>query len=646
MTPFSSSTSRSAATRASLERLYKDWSSGGVRVLAVAARDVPSRDVYGREDERDLEFLGFLAFLDRPKEGVGAALEGLGRLGVSVKLITGDNRLVARHVALSVGLRSERLLTGRQLDRLNDEALWHAAERTDLFVEVDPRQKEDVWRSRKQGIVGFLVTASATPRPCTRPTSASVDHAADVAGTRRFRLLKPHLDVIRRGIQETAAPSNTLKYVMTTTSITSATWSAWRRPRCSFLPARWPARCSQQFLVGHPALGLASDSVDELVDRPRRWDVIGKFMVEFGLLSSLFDLLTFAALLWAFHAAAETFRTAWFVESLLTELAVALVVRTRRRFYESRPGRLLLGSTLAMIPWPSPCPTFPSPGCSASFPYPALSSCRSPWLRRLCRRRQQQTTVLSRPAVVRGSGASSASWPSAVSLIGLAALGTDEARVRRLAARFMSFAAGALLGDAFLHLVPETLSSGGRLRGPLLIVAGILLFFLLERVLRQRHSAGHVHRFLHEASRPELAEINLAGDAVHNFIDGLVIGATTSVPALGAYPRPCSCTNTAGLGDFGILIHSGLSVRRATWLNAASASAAILGTAVALAAGTIAREQVVAALVPLAAGGFVYLAAAGLMPELQHERAPRAGLEQLALMAAGVAVMAALTLIE
>ncbi|HEY7699989.1 MAG TPA: HAD-IC family P-type ATPase, partial [Vicinamibacteria bacterium] len=146
------------AAKFSLQKRYEDWSARGIRVLAVAARDLDRRAAYGREDERDLTFSGFLTFLDRPKEGVATAIADLAKLGVSLKLITGDSKLVAQHVASLVGLPARTILSGKDVQTLNDEALWHAAERTDLFVEVDPNQKERVILSlKKMGhVVGFL----------------------------------------------------------------------------------------------------------------------------------------------------------------------------------------------------------------------------------------------------------------------------------------------------------------------------------------------------------------------------------------------------------------------------------------------------------------------------------------------------------
>jgi Mg2+-importing ATPase len=349
-----------AKQRAALERRYDEWCGRGIRVLAVAVRGMLAQEAYRREDEHDLTFAGFLTFLDRPKQGVTEALENLSRLGVSVKLITGDSKLVAQHVAGLVGLSTGHVLTGADLDGLHDEALWHAAERTNLFVEVDPNQKERIILSlKKMGhVVGFLGDGvNDAPAMHAADTSLSVEHAVDVAREAAdFVLLERHLDVIRRGIEEGRKTfANTLKYVLTTTSanlgnMVSMAAASFFLP---FLPLLAGQILLNNFLSDIPAIGIADDSVDpELVERPRRWDMrfIGRFMLEFGVLSSAFDFLTFAALLGPFHATPELFRTGWFVESLLTELVVALVVRTRRPFFRSKPGKVLLVSTMVLIP--------------------------------------------------------------------------------------------------------------------------------------------------------------------------------------------------------------------------------------------------------------------------------------------------------
>jgi Mg2+-importing ATPase len=348
-----------AAARAELTAQYERWTAQGIRVLAVAVRTCEVKSEYGRADEQDLAFAGFLTFLDRPKEGVRETIADLAKLGVSIKLITGDSKLVAQHVAGLVGLRAERVLTGDELLALHDEALWHAAERTDLFVEVDPNQKERIILSlKKMGhVVGFLGDGvNDAPAMHAADTSLSVEQAVDVARQEAdFVLLERHLDVIRRGIEEGRKTfANTLKYVLMTTSANLGNMVSMAAASLflPFLPLLASQILLNNFLSDIPAIGLADDSVDrELVERPERWSIrwIGRFMVEFGILSSVFDILMFAVLLGVFRAAPELFRTGWFVESLLTELVIALVVRTRRPFFRSTPSRLLLVSTVALI---------------------------------------------------------------------------------------------------------------------------------------------------------------------------------------------------------------------------------------------------------------------------------------------------------
>ncbi len=344
--------------RAALEARNAEWSGRGIRVLAVATKLLPRKSGYGRADEAELCFAGFLTFLDRPKQDVPRAIADLRKLGVSVKLITGDARLVAEHVAGLVGLGTQRVLTGAQLDELHDEALWREAERTDLFVEVDPNQKERIILSlKKMGhVVGFLGDGvNDAPAMHAADTSISVEHAVDVAREAAdFVLVQQDLDVIRRGIEEGRRTfANTMKYVLTTTSANLGNMVSMAAVSLflPFLPLTAGQILLNNFLSDIPAIGIAGDSVDaELIERPRRWDTgfIGRYMVEFGLLSSVFDVLTFGLLLWLFQATPAEFQTTWFVESLLTELAIALVVRTRRPFYRSRPGTMLLGLTVAL----------------------------------------------------------------------------------------------------------------------------------------------------------------------------------------------------------------------------------------------------------------------------------------------------------
>lgn len=355
--------------RAELEARFTEFSNRGLRVLAVATRRMAPQASYSRSDEKELEFEGFLTFLDQPKEGVADAIADLAKAGVTVKVITGDAKLVAVHVAHRVGLRADRVLTGAELDELHDEALWREAERTDVFAEVDPNQKERIILSlKKMGhVVGFLGDGvNDAPAMHAADTSLSVEQAVDVAREAAdFVLLERDLQVIRHGIEEGRKTfANTLKYVLTTTSANLGNMMSMAVASLflPFLPLLAGQILLNNFLSDIPAVGIADDSVDpELVQTPRRWDVrfIARFMVEFGVLSSAFDFLTFGTLLYVFRASPELFRTGWFVESLLTELVIALVVRTRRAFFQSRPGRLLLTTTVILVPFAFLIPYLP-----------------------------------------------------------------------------------------------------------------------------------------------------------------------------------------------------------------------------------------------------------------------------------------------
>jgi len=364
-----------------VEARVSAWNLDGIRVIAVAVRDLEPQPSYGHADERDLMLAGFVTFLDEPKSGVEKAIADLAALGVAVKVITGDTQLVAEHIAHRVGLAARHILTGGDLDALNDEALWHEAEQTDVFAEVDPNQKERIILAlRKTGhVVGFLGDGvNDAPAMHAADTSLSVEQAVDVARqVADFVLLERDLDVIRGGIEEGRRTfANTLKYVLTTTSANLGNMVSMAAASLflPFLPLTAGQILLNNFLSDIPAVGIADDAVDpELVNRPRRWDMrfIARFMVEFGILSSAFDLLTFAFLSFVFRANVASFRTAWFVESLLTELVIALVVRTRRPFFRSRPGRVLLDSTLALIAVTLAIPYLPFVRALGFVPLPA-----------------------------------------------------------------------------------------------------------------------------------------------------------------------------------------------------------------------------------------------------------------------------------
>jgi Mg2+-importing ATPase len=303
-----------------------------------------------------MTLLGFLLFFDPPRPETARTIASLERLGVELKIITGDNRSVALHVAKEVGLEVRGLLTGAEMSRLHDEALWQQADRTTIFAEVDPNQKERIIAAlRKTGhVVGYLGDGiNDAPALHAADVGVSVDTAVDVAREAAdFVLLEHSLEVICEGIAEGRRIfANTLKYVFTTTSANFGNMfsMAGLSVFLPYLPLLPTQILLNNFLSDFPAMAIATDEVDhEMVDQPRRWDVvfIRNFMIVFGLVSSFFDYLTFGLLLLVVKVGEAEFRTGWFIESLLTELMILLVVRTRRPLSRSRPGFYLWLSTL------------------------------------------------------------------------------------------------------------------------------------------------------------------------------------------------------------------------------------------------------------------------------------------------------------
>ena len=343
------------ATR-ELDVRFAGWSRSGLRVLAVATREISERrGQYSRDEERGMCFEGFLLFEDPPKRGAAEAVVQLRERGVELKMITGDNSLIAKHVAAAIGMPSDVVVTGAELNGLSDEALWHRAVAATVFAEVDPGQKERIIRSLKESghVVGYLGDGiNDAPALHVADVSISVENAVDVAReAAEIVLLRPDLGILRAGIDEGRRTfANTQKYILTTISANFGNMLSMAAASMAlpFLPLLASQILLNNFLSDIPGAAIASDTVDaEWIRRPRRWDSreIGRFMFVFGLVSSVFDLCTFGVLLKVFGAGVEEFRTGWFVESLLTELAVALVIRTRLPCYRSRPGLWLSVTT-------------------------------------------------------------------------------------------------------------------------------------------------------------------------------------------------------------------------------------------------------------------------------------------------------------
>lgn len=346
------------AYRENIQNLFETWSSKGYRVLGVSQKNVPAKTQYPIADEQAMIFCGFLLFNDPPKPDVIQTITDLKDLGVQLRIITGDNKLVALYTAEMIGLTVSNTLTGAELITMSDEVLWNAVENTNLFTEVDPNQKERIILAlkKKNHVVGYMGDGiNDAPALHAADVSISVNTAVDVAREAAdFVLLEKNLDVLRRGIELGRITfANTLKYIYITTSANfgnmfSMAGAALFMP---FLPLLPKQILLINFITDYPALTLAGDSVDpEMINQPHRWDIrfIRKFMFTFGWISSAFDYLTFAVLLIGFRVQEATFQSGWFIVSILTELMMLLVMRTQKPFFRSKPAPTLLYSSIGV----------------------------------------------------------------------------------------------------------------------------------------------------------------------------------------------------------------------------------------------------------------------------------------------------------
>ena len=352
--------------RQKLHQQAEDLGSKGFRTLGVAYRDC-DRDSFSKDDETNMTFLGYLALFDPPKPGIADTLKELQQLGVTPKMITGDSKAVAMSIIQQVGLPEPKALTGSELEKLSDEALMHRVQETNVFAEVEPNQKERIIIALKKAgnVVGYLGDgindASALH---AADVGISVESAVDVAKEAAdIVLMEKDLNVLIEGVKEGRITfANTLKYVFMATSANFGNMFSMAGISLflPFLPLLPSQILLTNLLTDFPELTIATDRVDkELVNKPRRMDIkfIRNFMVVFGLLSSIFDYLTFGALLFLLHAQPQQFRTGWFLESVISASMVVLVIRTRKSIFSSKPGKYLLMATLAtvgvtiVIPW-------------------------------------------------------------------------------------------------------------------------------------------------------------------------------------------------------------------------------------------------------------------------------------------------------
>jgi Mg2+-importing ATPase len=338
---------------------YEALSTKGYRVLAVAYRPMSPQASYSIADERDMVLAGFVTFSDPPMKGAKEALQALREDGVTVKIVTGDNELVAGHVCSTVGLDPGRIVLGGELDDMTDTALAAVAERTTVFARVSPAQKNRILRAlrSRNHVVGFLGDGiNDAPSLHTAEVGISVANAVDVAKDAADIILRERtLSVLHEGIIEgRKAFANVTKYLLMGTSsnfgnMFSMAGAVLFLP---FLPMLPTQILLNNFLYDLAQITIPTDNVDDnFVRKPQRWniDVIRNFMLFIGPISSIYDFLTFFVLLHVFHASAALFHTGWFVESLATQTLVLFVIRTAGNPLQSRPSIPLAATTVLIV---------------------------------------------------------------------------------------------------------------------------------------------------------------------------------------------------------------------------------------------------------------------------------------------------------
>jgi Mg2+-importing ATPase len=347
--------------RLSIEQKYVELSAEGYRVLAVAYRRLrEDKPIYTAGDEKEMVFLGFIAFLDPPKETAREALQLLKNANIELKILTGDNELVTRKICEHLNFDIKGVVTGSEIAQMHDDALARIVEEANVFCRVTPAQKDRIMNAliNNGHVVGFLGDGiNDAPSLKTADVGISVDNAVDVAKeSADIILLQNDLRVLHDGVLEGRKTfGNTMKYIMMGVSSNFGNMFsvAGASLFLAFLPMLPIQILLNNLLYDFSQSTIPTDEVDqEYIEKPKRWDIhfIRMFMVFLGPVSSLFDFLTFFIMLFIFKASEPLFQTAWFIESLTSQTLVIFVIRTKNSpFWKSKPSKLLLLSSVTII---------------------------------------------------------------------------------------------------------------------------------------------------------------------------------------------------------------------------------------------------------------------------------------------------------
>lgn len=344
--------------RKELEKRFEDFGDHGKRVIAICYKSIESGKIF-KELESEMIFAGFILLHDPVKEGIAETIGELQKLKVGLKIITGDNRNVARSIAKAMGIDDPVMMTGKNLNKISPEALKHLVGKTHIFSEVEPQQKERIILALKNSYTVAYMGDGINDVSAINAADVgiSVENAVDVAREAAdFVLMEKDLMVLVDAIKEGRKTfANTLKYIYISTGSTFGNMCSVAAASLvlPFLPMLPKQILLTNFLSDFPFIMIASDSVDEeQLRKPGKWNlkIIRNYMMIFGFHSAFFDLISFLTLLFLLKSKESEFQTGWFVESVLSELFILFIIRTHKSFYKSKPGKnLFIFSILALI---------------------------------------------------------------------------------------------------------------------------------------------------------------------------------------------------------------------------------------------------------------------------------------------------------
>ena len=343
---------------AALQSKFEEFGNNGLRAIGICYKKIDTNTI-SKTDENEMIFAGFILLQDPIKTGIIDAINELKKLEVDLKIITGDNKNVAKSIALKIGISNPYILTGSEVSKTSTTALYQLVKKTHIFAEVEPQQKERIILALKKTFTVAYMGDGINDVSAINAADVgiSVENAVDVAREAAdFVLMEKNLMVLVDGIIEGRKTfANTLKYIFINTGSTfgnmfSVAIASLILP---FLPMMPKQILLMNFITDFPFLTVASDNVDEeQLEKPGKWDLkfIRNYMIVFGIHSSFFDIITFLTLLYVLKVKEAAFQTGWFIESVLTELFILFIIRTHKNFFKSKPGKyLFILSILGLI---------------------------------------------------------------------------------------------------------------------------------------------------------------------------------------------------------------------------------------------------------------------------------------------------------